>query len=288
MANIGAILVVAANDGAMPQTREHILLAKQIGIQNVIIYINKVDAADEEMAELVELEMRDLMTEMGYDGESLPVIRGSALCALKDEDPKIGVDSINNLLNTVDKFIPTPERDLDKPFVMPIENVYSVGGRGTVVTGCVSQGTLRKGGECEIMGYNKTFKTTITGIEMYHKSLESAQGGDQLGAMVRGVKRDDLRRGMILAKPGLFKMHDHVDAQVYVLTKEEGGRSKPFVPFSVLRIYSKTWDYSAQVNITDGNIVMPGEHSKYDYLLLNLFYRIYIVIGFFLFFAIID
>lgn len=254
--------MVAATDGAMPQTREHILLAKQIGVEHVVIYINKVDVVDEEMLDLVELEIRDLMTEMGYNGDDIPIVRGSARCALEDKSPEIGAASIEKLLEVVDKFIPTPARDLDQPFVMPIEHVYTVASRGTVLTGCVEQGILKKGADCEIMGYGKTFKTSVTGIEMFHKSLDHAEAGDQLGALVRGIKRDDVRRGMILSKPGLFKLRDHVDAQVYVLTKEEGGRSKPFVPFSTLTLYSKTWDHSAQVIIPEGTIVMPGEHSR--------------------------
>lgn len=255
-------MVVAATDGAMPQTREHILLAKQIGVEHIIIYINKVDAADEEMVDLVEMEMRELMTEMGFDGDNIPVIRGSALCALEEKSPELGTGSIEKLLDAVDKHIPTPERDLDKPFVMPIEHVYSIPNRGTVLTGCVEQGLLKKGADCEILGYNKIFKTSITGIEMFHKNLDHAEAGDQLGALVRGIKRDEVRRGMIASKPGMFKLRDHVEAQVYVLTKDEGGRSKPFVPFSTVTLYSKTWDYSAQVNIPQGTIVMPGEHSK--------------------------
>lgn len=206
----GAILVVAATDGAMPQTREHLILAKQIGVQHIIVYINKVDAADEEMVDLVEMEIRELMTEMGFDGDSLPVVRGSALCALEEKSPEIGSESIMKLLNEIDNYIPTPERDLDKHFYMAIEHVFSIPNRGTVCSGLLEQGVIKKGNDCEIVGYNKTTKSTVTGVEMFHQLLDQAQAGDQLGVLVRGVKRDDIRRGMILCKPGTHKMNDHV------------------------------------------------------------------------------
>lgn len=206
----GAVLVVAATDGAMPQTREHLLLAKQIGVNHIIVYINKVDAADGEMVDLVEMEIRELMSEMGFDGDNLPVIRGSALCALEDKSPEIGAESITNLLKEIDSYIPTPQRDLDKPFTLAIEHVYSIPNRGTVVSGLLEQGVVKKGNECEISGYNKVYKSTVTGIEMFHKLLDQAEAGDQLGVLIRGVKRDEIRRGMILAKPGYQKLVDHV------------------------------------------------------------------------------
>lgn len=222
----GAILVVAATDGAMPQTREHLLLAKQIGIEHIVVFLNKADAADKEMLELVEMELRELLTEHGYNGDEVPIVTGSALCALEGKEPEIGRDAVMKLLDTVDSYIPTPIRELDKPFLMPIENVYSIPGRGTVVTGRLNRGVIKKGMECEIVGYNKFFKTTITGIEMFHKILEEAQAGDQLGALIRGVKREEVRRGMALCKPGTIKQHDHFEVQVYVLKKEEGGRDR--------------------------------------------------------------
>jgi len=257
----GAILVVAATDGAMPQTREHLLLAKQIGVQHIVVFINKVDAADAEMVELVEMEIRELMTAIGYDGDNVPFINGSALCALEGRSDDIGRDAIVKLMQAVDSYIPTPERDLDKPFLLPIEGVYSIPGRGTVVTGRLERGTVKKGMECECVGYNKTIKTTITGIEMFHQILEESHAGDQLGALVRGVKRDDIRRGMVLCKPGTMKAHDQMEVQVYVLNKDEGGRTKPFTPFIQMQMFSKTWDCAAQIDIKDKEMVMPGEDS---------------------------
>jgi len=257
----GAILVVAATDGAMPQTREHLLLAKQIGVQHIVVFINKVDAADAEMVELVEMEIRELMTAIGYDGDNVPFIMGSALCALEGRSPEIGLNAITKLMEAVDSYIPTPERDLDKPFLLPIEGVYSIPGRGTVVTGRLERGTVKKGMECEFVGYSKNIKTTITGIEMFHQILEESQAGDQLGALVRGIKRDDIRRGMVLCKPGSMKACDQMEAQVYVLNKDEGGRTKPFIPFIQMQMFSKTWDCAAQIDIKDKEMVMPGEDS---------------------------
>jgi len=227
-----------------------------------------VAAADAEMIELVEMEIRELLTEMGYDGENATVIKGSALCALEGKNDDIGVNTIAELLKAVDEKIPTPVRDLDKPFMMPIENVYSIGGRGTVVTGRLERGILKKGNECEIIGYNKTVKTTVTGVEMFHKILEESQAGDQLGALIRGTKRDDVRRGMFLVKPGTMKMRDHLKAQVYILTKDEGGRGRPFTSLFQLQLFSKTWDCAAQVYIDGKEMVMPGEDTQ---LSLKLF-----------------
>ncbi|XP_027238995.2 elongation factor Tu, mitochondrial [Penaeus vannamei] len=258
----GAILVVAATDGVMPQTREHLTLAKQIGIQHIVIFINKVDAADEEMIELVEMEIRELMSEMGYDGDNIPVVKGSALCALEDKSEDIGVKAIEELMKHVDEEIPTPVRELDKPFCLSVEGVYSIAGRGTVVTGRLERGKIKKGMDCEFIGYNKKIKSTITGIEMFHQILEEAQAGDQLGALVRGLKRDDVKRGMVMAKPGTMKSHDNVETQVYVLSKEEGGRSKPFTSYIQLQLFSKTWDCAAQVIVTEKEMVMPGEDAK--------------------------
>ncbi|BES97744.1 Elongation factor 1-alpha 1 [Nesidiocoris tenuis] len=255
----GGILVVAATDGAMPQTREHLLLAKQIGIDHIVVYINKVDAADQEMVDLVEMEIRELMSEMGFDGENLPIVKGSALSALEGKNPEIGAKSIHDLLDAVDKHIPTPVRELDKPFLLPVENVYSIPGRGTVVTGRLERGTLKKGAEAEFIGFNKSFKTTVTGVEMFHQILEEAQAGDQLGALVRGLKRDEIRRGMVMCKPGSISAQDHIKTQVYLLTKEEGGRNKPIVPYMQVSMFSRTWDCSAQVHIPGKEMVMPGE-----------------------------
>ncbi|XP_001948492.1 elongation factor Tu, mitochondrial [Acyrthosiphon pisum] len=265
----GAILVVAATDGAMPQTREHLLLAKQIGIGHIIVFINKVDAADSEMVELVEMEIRELLSEMGFDGENLPVIKGSALCALEGKEPEIGEKAIDALLAEVDKYVPQPIRDLDKPFMLPVEHVYSIPGRGTVVTGRLERGIIKKGNECEFVGYNKVIKSTITGVEMFHKILEEAQAGDQLGALIKGTKRDDLRRGMVLAKPGTVKMQDFVSTQVYVLNKDEGGNGKPLVPYQQMQMYSKTWDCACQLNIVGKEMVMPGEDCSVELKLIR-------------------
>lgn len=191
----GAILVVAATDGVMPQTREHLLLAKQIGVEHLVVFINKVDAADKEMVELVEMEIRELLTQMGFDGDKVPIVTGSALCALEGKNPDIGAESVLKLLQEVDSYIPTPIRELDKPFLLPVEHVYSIPGRGTVVTGRLERGVLKKGNDCEFVGFSKVLKSTVTGVEMFHQILEEAQAGDQVGALVRGVKRDDIKRG---------------------------------------------------------------------------------------------
>lgn len=265
----GAILVVAATDGAMPQTREHLLLAKQIGINHIVVFINKVDAADNEMVDLVEMEIRELMTEMGYDGDNLPVVKGSALCALEGKQPEIGVNAILSLLDEVDKFIPTPVRDLEKPFLLPVENTYSIPGRGTVVTGRLERGVVKKGTEVEFLGFNKSFKTTVTGVEMFHQILDVAQAGDQLGALIRGVKREDIRRGMVMCKPGTMSAEDNFEGQVYILTKEEGGKPKPVVPFQQFQMFSKTWDCASQVEIPGKEMVMPGEDAKLHLKLLR-------------------
>jgi elongation factor Tu len=194
----GAILVVAATDGVMPQTREHLLLAKQIGVEHLVVFINKVDAADKEMVELVEMEIRELMSQMGFDGDNVPIVSGSALCALEGKNPEMGSEAITQLLKEIDSYIPTPVRELDKPFLLPVEHVYSIPGRGTVVTGRLERGVLKKGNDCEFVGYNKVMKSTVTGVEMFHQILEEAQAGDQVGALVRGVKRDDIKRGEVL------------------------------------------------------------------------------------------
>ncbi|ODM92589.1 Elongation factor Tu, mitochondrial [Orchesella cincta] len=253
----GAILVVAATDGVMPQTREHLLLSKQIGVEHIVIFINKVDAADAEMVDLVEMEIRELMTEMGL----------CPLCPRREKTGAWGGGSVG-MLKAVDSHIPTPIRDLDKPFMLPVENVYSIAGRGTVITGRLERGVLKKGQECEVLGYNKVIKTTITGIEMFHKILEEAQAGDQLGALVRGIKRDDIRRGMIMAKPGTMKAHDNIEAQVYILSKEEGGRQRPFTSLCQMQMFSKTWDCASQISIPGKEMVMPGEDAK---LLMKLY-----------------
>ena len=210
----GCILVVGATDGCMPQTKEHILLVKQLGVKDIVVYINKVDAADEEMVELVEMEVRELLSEMGFNGDDVPIIKGSALCTVEDKNPELGKDSIVKLMDAVDNSIPDPERPIDVPFLMPIEQTHSIPGRGTVVTGRVSSGTLKVNSEVDIVGYSQTYTAKVAGIEMFHKTLEEAKAGDQMGILLKGLKRDDVRRGMLVAKKNSVKQYDNVDAQV--------------------------------------------------------------------------
>jgi len=267
----GAILVLAATDGVMPQTREHLLLAKQIGIDHLVVFMNKADAADEEMIELVEMEIRELLGEYGYDGDATPVVVGSAKCALDGLRDDIGKESILKLLDTVDDFIPTPERDLDKPAMMSVEHVYSIPGRGTVVSGRLERGTLKKDDKIEILGHNNVVASQISGLEMFHQTLELAQAGDQCGALVRGVKKDELKRGMVVAKPKTLKIHNRVKAQVYVLTKDEGGSSEPFINDVQVVMYSRTFNVTTHVRIAseDKEMVMPGEDAQLDLMLMR-------------------
>ncbi|XP_028267655.1 elongation factor Tu, mitochondrial [Parambassis ranga] len=259
----GCILVVAATDGQMPQTREHLLLARQIGVEHVVVFINKADAVeDKEMLELVEIEIRELLTEFGYDGDNTPVIIGSALCALENREPDLGVNAVMKLLEVVDAYVPLPKRELEKPFLLPIEGVYSIPGRGTVVTGTMERGIIKKGDDCEFLGHNRSFKSVVTGVEMFHKSLDRAEAGDNLGALVRGLKREDVRRGMVMCKPGSIKPHQKVKAQVYVLSKEEGGRHKPFLNNFMPVMFSLTWDMACRISLSgDKEMVMPGEDA---------------------------
>lgn len=272
----GAIIVVAATDGQMPQTREHMLLARQVGIQNLVVYVNKVDTIDDpEMLELVEMEMRELLSHYGFDGENTPVIMGSALCALEGKKPEIGVESINKLLDAVDEYIPTPERDADQPFLMPVEDVFSISGRGTVVTGRVERGSLKKGEEVEIVG-ESSFKATSTGIEMFKKELDAAIAGDNCGILLRGVKRDEVKRGMVLAKPGTLKSHKKFLASIYVLTTEEGGRKTPFGEGYKPQLFFRTSDITADFSFPEGEgvdhsrMVMPGDNVEMVGTLIKL------------------
>ncbi|KAK5914251.1 hypothetical protein CgunFtcFv8_008706 [Champsocephalus gunnari] len=260
----GCILVVAGTDGQMPQTREHILLARQIGVEHVVVFINKADVVDDkEMLELVEIEIRELLTEFGYDGENAPVVIGSALCALEDREPELGVNAVLNLLEKVDEYIPLPKRQLEKPFLLPVEGVCSIPGRGTVVTGTMERGIIKKGDECEFVGHNRSFKSVVTGIEMFHKSLDRAEAGDNLGALVRSLKREEVRRGMVMCKPGSIMPHRKIQAQVYILSKEEGGRHKPFVSNFMPLMFSLTWDMACRVTLPlDKEMVMPGEDTS--------------------------
>ncbi|KAF5094048.1 hypothetical protein D0Z03_002210 [Geotrichum reessii] len=264
----GAIIVVAASDGQMPQTREHLLLARQVGVQHIVVFVNKVDTIDDpEMLELVEMEMRDLLSSYGFDGENTPVIMGSALCALESREPEIGEKKIMELLDAVDEYIPTPQRDMEKPFMMPLEGVFSIPGRGTVATGRVYRGLLKRGEEVEIVGFNKApIKTTVTGIEMFKKELDQAQAGDNAGILLRGVKREDLKRGMVICKPGSVQAHTKFLASIYVLSKEEGGRHSPFGVNYRPQLFVGSADVTTVLTFPEGvdesTQVMPGDNTE--------------------------
>jgi elongation factor Tu len=258
----GAILVCSAADGPMPQTREHILLARQVGVPAIVVFLNKVDQVDDaELLELVELEVRELLSSYDFPGDDIPVVKGSALAALEDSDKKIGEDAIRELMAAVDAYIPTPERPIDLPFLMPIEDVFSISGRGTVVTGRVERGIVKVGEEVEIVGIRATSKTTVTGVEMFRKLLDQGQAGDNIGALVRGVNRDGVERGQILCKPGSVKPHKKFMAEAYILTKEEGGRHTPFFTNYRPQFYFRTTDVTGIVTLPEGTeMVMPGDN----------------------------
>ena len=258
----GAILVVAASDGPMPQTREHILLARQVGVPYIVVFLNKCDMVDDdELVDLVEMEVRELLSEYGFDGDNAPVIRGSALKALEG-DPKY-VDAINELMDAVDEFIPDPVRDTDKPFLMSVEDVMTITGRGTVATGRVERGVVKLGEEVEIVGIKDTQKTVITGLEMFRKQLDFAESGDNIGALLRGINRDQIQRGQVLAKPGTVHPHTKFKAQVYVLSKEEGGRHTPFVSNYRPQFYFRTTDVTGVITLPEGtDMVMPGDNVE--------------------------
>ncbi len=260
----GAILVVNAADGPMPQTREHILLARQVGVPAIVVYLNKVDQVDdEELLELVEMEVRELLTSYEFPGDDIPVIKGSALAALEGRDPEIGENSIKALMDAVDSYIPQPERPKDKPFLMPIEDVFSISGRGTVVTGRVEQGIVKVGDEVEIVGIKDTTKTTVTGVEMFRKLLDSGEAGDNIGALLRGTKREDVERGQVLAKPGSITPHKKFEAEAYILSKDEGGRHTPFFTNYRPQFYFRTTDVTGMVHLPSGTeMVMPGDNCK--------------------------
>ena len=258
----GAILVVSAADGPMPQTKEHILLAKQVGVPTMVVFLNKVDQVDDpELLELVELEIREELSKRDFDGDNIPIIAGSALAALEDKNPEIGREAILKLMAAVDEWIPTPERPLDKPFLMPIEDVFSISGRGTVVTGRVETGIVKVGEEVEIVGIRDTQKTVVTGVEMFRKLLDQGQAGDNIGALLRGVGREDVERGQVLAKPGSITPHTDFKAEVYVLSKDEGGRHTPFFANSRPQFYFRTTDVTGEVVLPEGTeMVMPGDN----------------------------
>ena len=258
----GAILVVSAADGPMPQTREHILLARQVGVPAIVVYMNKVDQVDDpELLELVEMEIRDLLTSYGFPGDEIPIIKGSALAVLENGDPKIGHDSIIELMNAVDNYIPQPDRPKDKPFLMPIEDVFSISGRGTVVTGRVERGVIKVGDEIEIVGIKPTQKTTCTGIEMFRKLLDEGEAGDNIGVLLRGTKREEVERGQVLAAPGSITPHTEFTCECYILTKEEGGRHTPFFSNYRPQFYFRTTDVTGSIELPEGTeMVMPGDN----------------------------
>ncbi|MDX3885857.1 MAG: elongation factor Tu, partial [Sphingomonas sp.] len=258
----GAILVVSATDGPMPQTREHILLARQVGVPQLVVFLNKVDLVDDaEILELVELEIRELLSKYDFDGDNIPIIAGSAVAALEGKTPEIGHDAVLKLMQAVDSWIPQPERPLDKSFLMPIEDVFSISGRGTVVTGRVETGVVKVGEEVEIVGIKDTRKTVVTGVEMFRKLLDQGQAGDNIGALIRGVGRDEVERGQVLAKPGTITPHTEFKAEVYVLSKDEGGRHTPFFANYRPQFYFRTTDVTGEVQLPEGTeMVMPGDN----------------------------
>ena len=260
----GAILVVSAADGPMPQTREHILLARQVGVPALVVYMNKVDQVDDpELLELVEMEIRDLLSSYDFPGDEIPIIKGSALAVLENGDAKIGHDSIIELMKAVDSYIPQPERPKDQPFLMPIEDVFSISGRGTVVTGRVERGVLHVGDEIEIVGIKPTQKTTCTGIEMFRKLLDEGEAGDNIGVLLRGTKREEVERGQVLAAPGSITPHTDFNCECYILTKEEGGRHTPFFSNYRPQFYFRTTDVTGSIELPEGTeMVMPGDNIR--------------------------
>jgi elongation factor Tu len=258
----GAILVVAADDGPMSQTREHILLARQVNVPAVVVWLNKIDMVDdEELVELVEMELRELLTKYGYPGDDIPIVRGSALAAMEDRDPEIGAGQILKLMQAVDDYIPTPKRDLDKPFLMPIEDVFTITGRGTVVTGKIEQGRVKVGDKAQLIGIKDTIETTVTGVEMFRKLMDEGEAGDNVGLLVRGVERTQVERGMVVAAPKSITPHTQFQGEVYVLTKEEGGRHTPFFTGYRPQFYFRTTDITGQLHLPEGvEMVMPGDN----------------------------
>ncbi len=266
----GAILVVSSADGPMPQTREHILLARQVGVPALVVFMNKVDMVDDaELLELVELEIRELLSKYEFPGDDIPITKGSALCALEDRSPEIGREAILKLMETVDSYIPQPERPIDLPFLMPVEDVFSISGRGTVCTGRVERGIVKVGEEVEIVGLRATTKTVVTGVEMFRKLLDQGQAGDNIGALLRGTKREDVERGQVLCKPGSVKPHTKFKAEAYILTKDEGGRHTPFFTNYRPQFYFRTTDVTGICTLPEGTeMVMPGDSVTMDVALI--------------------
>ena len=266
----GAILVVSAADGPMPQTREHILLARQVGVPALVVFLNKCDIADPDLLELVELEVRELLSSYQFPGDDIPIIHGSAVCALNDTQPELGEQAVLKLMEAVDAYIPQPVREVDKPFLMPVEDVFSISGRGTVVTGRVERGIVKVGEEVEIVGLKDTVKTIVTGVEMFRKLLDQGQAGDNIGALLRGTKREDVERGQVLAKPGTITPHKKFKAESYILTKEEGGRHTPFFTNYRPQFYFRTTDVTGIVSLPEGTeMVMPGDNVSMDVELIQ-------------------
>jgi elongation factor Tu len=265
----GAILVVSAADGPMPQTREHILLARQVGVPALVVFMNKVDQVDdEEILDLVELEVRELLSIYEYQGDDIPIIRGSALAALESRDDEIGKNTLLELMKAVDEYIPQPDRPVDQPFLMPIEDVFSISGRGTVVTGRVERGVVKVGDEIEIVGVKETTKTVCTGVEMFRKLLDSGEAGDNVGVLLRGTKRDEVERGQVLAEPGTITPHTKFEAETYILTKDEGGRHTPFFSNYRPQFYFRTTDITGTIELPEGTeMVMPGDNVN---MIVNL------------------
>jgi elongation factor Tu len=257
----GAILVVSAADGPMPQTREHILLARQVGVPKIVVFLNKVDVVDDpELLDLVEMEVRDLLKEYDFPGDETPIIKGAAIKALQGENSEIGIGAIDRLLAAIDEYIPVPQREVDKPFLMPVEDVFSIEGRGTVATGRIERGIIKVGQEIEIIGLKPTAKTTVTGVEMFRKLLDEGQAGDNVGCLLRGLKREEVERGQVLAAPGSIKPHTKCKAEAYILKKEEGGRHKPFFTGYRPQFYFRTTDVTGSIKLPQGvEMAMPGD-----------------------------
>nr|CAD7445141.1 unnamed protein product [Timema bartmani] len=273
----GTILVVAATDGQMPQTVEHLLLAKQIGVKRVVVFINKVDQVDEDVVELIEIEIRELLSDFGYDGVNSPIICGSALLALRGDTSEIGEPSIRRLLNAIDEHIPTPVRDYTSPSLLPIDNAFTVPGRGTVVIGTLYRGTLKKNAEVELLGFDENIKTTVSDVQVFKKSVPEAKAGDNIGALLRGVRIHVVRRGMLLCASGSEKLSNHYEAKIYFLSRAEGGRSKPVTSRYIQQLFSKTWNISCRIDISpDVGMIMPGEHAP---VYLTLMRRMVMTLG---------
>ena len=266
----GAILVVAATDGPMPQTREHILLARQVGVPALVVFMNKIDIADPELADLVEMEIRELLSKYQYPGDDIPIVKGSALAAVEGKNPELGEKAIVALMEAVDSYIPTPARDIDKPFLMPVEDVFSISGRGTVVTGRIERGIVKVGEEIDIIGLKDLQKTVVTGVEMFRKLLDEGRAGDNVGLLLRGTKREDIERGQCLIKPGTVKPHAKFRCEVYILTKEEGGRHTPIFKGYRPQFYFRTTDVTGSIELNAGvEMIMPGDNTSFKVELIS-------------------